>query len=139
MESCSDDVCHSTDESLVQFHRSRRTVSQALLRTIQHSSLRGNPPSASDFRHMIHRGRTAEPRGSIRTILQPQLQSNPPQSPVQPTYDSPPLASSNEMKVTPTFVNWLTGNQKENCFGAKHAENVKMSSAHRTVTSMNLC
>ncbi|VEL37424.1 unnamed protein product [Protopolystoma xenopodis] len=49
MYSCSADVCHGvTDESLAHVHRGRRTVSRGLLRTTQQSSLRGNPPSASD-------------------------------------------------------------------------------------------
>ncbi|VEL08916.1 unnamed protein product [Protopolystoma xenopodis] len=48
MEYCSDDVCHGgTNESLAQFHQARETVNRGLLRTIQQSSLRGNPPSVS--------------------------------------------------------------------------------------------
>ncbi|VEL39939.1 unnamed protein product [Protopolystoma xenopodis] len=47
MKSCSDDVRHSTGKRLAQFHRGRRTVSRGLLRTIQQSSLRDNPPSVS--------------------------------------------------------------------------------------------
>ncbi|VEL40764.1 unnamed protein product [Protopolystoma xenopodis] len=46
-KSFSDDVCHCTDESFAQFHRRCRTVSRRLLRTIQQSSLRDNPPSVS--------------------------------------------------------------------------------------------
>ncbi|VEL34791.1 unnamed protein product [Protopolystoma xenopodis] len=47
IDTCSDDVCHSTDESLAQVDRGRRMVSRRLLRTIQQSSLRDNPPSVS--------------------------------------------------------------------------------------------
>ncbi|VEL11572.1 unnamed protein product [Protopolystoma xenopodis] len=48
MQSCSDHVCHGgTDESLAQLHHGRKTVGRELLRTIQQSSLRGNPPSVS--------------------------------------------------------------------------------------------
>ncbi|VEL23298.1 unnamed protein product [Protopolystoma xenopodis] len=50
----------------------------------------------------IHRGHRPVRRGSIRTNLQPQLQVNPPQPPVEPTYEFLPLASSNEIKGTPT-------------------------------------
>ncbi|VEL09415.1 unnamed protein product [Protopolystoma xenopodis] len=49
MDACSDDVCHSTDESLAQFHWGRRTVSQGLFCTIQQSSLRGKPSSVSGY------------------------------------------------------------------------------------------
>ncbi|VEL40687.1 unnamed protein product [Protopolystoma xenopodis] len=51
---------------------------------------------------MIHLGHKAVGRKRICTNLQLQLQSNPPKPPVEPTYESLPLASSDEMKGTPT-------------------------------------
>ncbi|VEL33697.1 unnamed protein product [Protopolystoma xenopodis] len=66
---------------------------------------------SDDVRHMtdgnsarILRGRMAVRRGPIRTNRQPQLQGNPPQPPVEPTYESIPLASANERKGTPSSV-----------------------------------
>ncbi|VEL18635.1 unnamed protein product [Protopolystoma xenopodis] len=63
---------------------------------------------SDDVRHManeksarIHRVRRAERRVPISTNLQRQLQGNPLQSPVEPTYEFLPLASSNEMKAIP--------------------------------------
>ncbi|VEL12314.1 unnamed protein product [Protopolystoma xenopodis] len=60
---------------------------------------------SDEVRHMteeslatIHRGRRAVRRGPIRTYLQAKLQGNPLQPPVEPTYESLPLASSIEMK-----------------------------------------
>ncbi|VEL42280.1 unnamed protein product [Protopolystoma xenopodis] len=48
----------------------------------------------------INRGRKTVSRGSIRTNLHSKLQDNGPQLPVEPTYESLPLASSNEMEDT---------------------------------------
>ncbi|VEL20805.1 unnamed protein product [Protopolystoma xenopodis] len=70
---------------------------------------------SDDVRHMtdessttIHRGRRVVCRGPNRANLQPQLQGNTPlpQPPVEPTYESLPLASSNEMKGTPKGLLW---------------------------------
>ncbi|VEL07893.1 unnamed protein product [Protopolystoma xenopodis] len=59
---------------------------------------------SDDVRHMteensarIRRGRRAVRREPLRTNLQPLLQGNPPQPPVEPTYESIPLASPNEI------------------------------------------
>ncbi|VEL37936.1 unnamed protein product [Protopolystoma xenopodis] len=49
MDSFSDDVCHSTDESFALFNRGRNAVSRGLLRIIQQSSLRDNPPSVCAY------------------------------------------------------------------------------------------
>ncbi|VEL14481.1 unnamed protein product [Protopolystoma xenopodis] len=49
-------------------------------------------------------GRMAVRRGPVHTNIKPQLQGSPPQPPVKPTYESLPLASSNEMNYTPTLI-----------------------------------
>ncbi|VEL26809.1 unnamed protein product [Protopolystoma xenopodis] len=47
MNSCSDEVCHRTDEGIARYHRGRRTENRRLLRIIQQTSLLGKPPSVS--------------------------------------------------------------------------------------------